>query len=319
MLPMALFAPTSQANINPIRMNLPSPGMSLISKAQDIKPVEPDQQIHFTIWLKLRNQEQLDQLVSEIYDPFSANYQKYLTLEEFNRKHAPDHDTELAIQEYFLSIGMDAKIVNHTVRVIGTAEQTESALQVKMHYYRYHNEYGYSNTSTPTLSADLAPHILSITGLNTIIKIKPHTVSLPNHFPKKILKSENIEMRWDNFIPTAQPTTTSLNGISGNDLKTTYNLANLPIVNGAPADGTGQTIVITAGCGQTSASQIIADGNAYNTANSLPLFSANNFAMINPDGTPYTSCVNQGSNGWENEIALDIEAAHTIAPGLILF
>jgi len=316
MLPMVLIATTAQANLSNERMSIPSPGMSLINNAQYIKPLDLEQKIHFTVWLKLRNQDKLDQLVNGIYDPDNPNYQTFLTLEEFNRQHAPDHDTELAIQDYFLSLGMEAKVVNHTIRVIGTVQQIEPALHVKMNNYRYHDNYGYSNATMPTLSADLAPHVLAMTGLNTMINMKPHVISLSKRMhPKKLLKSNNIVMRWDNFTPQAQPTTTSLNGISGRHLKTTYNLANLPLVNGVPADGTGQTIVITAGCGQTTAAQIISDGNSYNTANGLPPFSAANFAILNPDGTPYTTCVNQSSNGWETEIALDIEATHTIAPG----
>lgn len=315
MMPIALMTTLAQAELTNARMSVPSPGMSLINHAQYVKPLALEKEIHFTIWLQLRNQDRLNQLVNEIYDPSNANYQKFLTLNEFNRDHAPDHDIELAIQNYFASLGMDATIVNHTVRVVGTVQQTEKVLKVKMNDYRYNNHRGYSNATAPTLTADLAPHVLAITGLNTFMKIKPHVVSLSNNeSPKKELKTENIVMRWDDFTPRAQPTTTSLNGISGNHLKTTYNLANLPLVNGVPADGAGQTIIITAGCGQTSAGQIITDGNIYNSANGLPPFSASNFAILNPDGTPYTTCVNHNTSGWEAEIALDIEAAHTIAP-----
>ena len=307
---------TAHADMKSANIGLPSSGMSLVRQATLIKPIEPDKTIHFTVWLKLRNKKQLDQLVNEIYDPNSASYQRFLTSEELTQQYVPSQAAEDAVQRYFTAQGMDAEIVNHTVRVTAKIHQVEQALQVKMNYYRFQNRTVYANATAPSLSVDLAPLVLSISGLSDMAHFKPNIRSLPQGMKqKKTDKSHDINMAWESFVPFAQPTTTSIGGFSGKNLKTAYNLANITPISGTPINGAGQTIIITDECGINTPAQIMTDGNVYNAANGLPAFSAANFAIINPNGTPFTACETPGPTGWETEIAVDIVAAHTIAPG----
>ena len=46
------------------------------------------------------------------------------------KKFAPSRNAEIAVQQFFISQGMQAKIVNHSIRVTGTAKQIEQALHV---------------------------------------------------------------------------------------------------------------------------------------------------------------------------------------------
>src|SRR5208282_1721310 len=76
-------------------------------------------------------------------------------------------------------------------------------------------------------------------------------------------------------------------------------------------DGTGQTIVLVEGYGYPT---IEKDSNAYFKLTGLPLLNKNNFRIIYPEGKPPDP--NAGIlTGWEIEIAMDVQSAHTIAPG----
>ena len=301
------------------RMEIPSPGASLIQQAKLIGPVNSNQKINFTVWLKLRNKEQLDQLTRDIYNPNSANYQKFLTYDEFNQHYAPSQEAENKVWHYFTAQGMQAKIANHSVRVTATAAQIEQALQIKLNQYRHQNRTVYANATPPTLNSEMAQQVLAISGLSNIARYQPALRERPKaNNSHEAFKPHDLNLVWDTFLPAAQPTTQSFTGFNGSNLQTTYNLAQIAPVQGNTINGAGQTLVIIDACGSNSAVQITADANLYNGVAITPLSltgPSRNFAVINPDGSDYTTCGTPGTTGWENEIALDVESSHTIAPG----
>ena len=324
-LPMFLFSlsfivTTVYADRTGARKRLSSPGLTLVRHATLLGAVKPTTTMQFTVWLKLRNKEQLDQLVRELYDPNSLNYHKFLTKDEFNQQYAPSLDVEQAVQHYFTAQGMQAKIVNHSVRITATARQVEQALQVKMNHYRYQSRTVYANATAPSLSADIAQYVAEISGLSDIARFRPTFSAAPASVKQTTAeKSYEFNLAWDSFIPLAQPTTTSFAGFTGAHLQKTYNLTQIPLVNGGTINGAGQTLIVIDACGSNNALQIMSDANQYNNANSITPFSvvgpSKNLAVINPDGSPYTSCGAPTPTGWEAEIALDVESSHTIAPG----
>ena len=108
-----------------------------------------------------------------------------------------------------------------------------------------------------------------------------------------------------------------MQGFTGANLQKAYNLSNIPPVNGVHLNGAGQTLVIVDNCGTNGPAQILNDANQYFNANGIQPFVTTgpfrNFAIINPDGTPFSSCPNASS--FSREVALDVESSHTIAPG----
>jgi subtilase family serine protease len=76
-------------------------------------------------------------------------------------------------------------------------------------------------------------------------------------------------------------------------------------------DGTGQTIVLLEAYGYPT---IEADANAFFSLVGLPLLTPANFSIVYPEGQPVDP--NAGVlTGWDVEIALDVQWAHSIAPG----
>ena len=303
------------ANATTSLKHIPTPHMSLLKHAKLIGPMAPDQKITFTVWLKLRNQKKLEHLVNEVYSPQSPNYQHFLTKEQFDFDYAPNIEALEKIRNYFTAYNMQTQIINQHIRVTATVKQIKQTLHTSINYYYYNNKRVYSNSSIARIKAELSPYISAITGLSSLSNMR--TLSyIAKKDPLRKKYHEPIQFIWENFIPLANPTTTSIGGFTGQQLRKTYNVDQVPPINNIPIDGSGQTVVIMMACGTNSPATILNDANQYNTANGLKLFDSNNFAIVNPDGTPYTgaSCP-LTATGVDSEIALDIESAHTIAPG----
>lgn len=304
-------------------MKLPNPGLNLIEKATWIEPMAPADKLQFTAWLKIRNKPELDKLVKEVYDPNSPRYHQFLTKEEYEQKYAPTNQVEQAVQNYFTAFGMQAKIINHSVQVAGTVQQIKHALNVQMNYYQYKNKKIYANPTAPQLKPEIAKYIAEITGLSNIHPFYINRLDAEDVTHKH--QAHPLNFVWKNpFTPKANPTTQSLNGFSGAQLQTTYNISNIPTVNGSHINGSGQTLVIVDNCsllnGQLyTRAQIVSDANQYFTSNGINPFHTSgpnyNFAIVNPDGTTYTDANCTASSDFPpQEIAIDIQSSHTIAP-----
>ena len=296
-----------------------TPGLALAHQAQFIGPLDSNKTIHFVVWLTLRNMDQLNQVVEEIYDPRNSHHSHFLTPKAFNAHYAPSKQVIHAVEKYFQARGMQAKSVGDSVRVSATVAQIEQVFQIKMNQYQYQNRTVYATASAPTVTAEIAQYVSEISGLNNMVQFKPmfeqlRSQSKPHQVGTVRQEPTVLTMLWDYFVPAALPTDISITaGFTGAQLQTTYQLAAIPPINGTAIDGAGQTLVIIDACGNNSAAQIQADANAYNAANGLPALNAGNFTVINPNGTPFSAGC--GVTGWEDEIALDVESSHTIAPG----
>lgn len=282
-------------------LSIPNPELQFLSHAKFLKPMPPEKKMSLIVNLKPRNKSALDKLVQDIYDQKSRKYQQFLTLSQYEAQYAPSHQTEDSIQQYFLSHGMKSKVIFHRIHVFGTVAQIEKALKVKLNYYQFKNKTVYANHRPIQLPIEIGQQIIEISGIS----------NLP-------LFHENIEhASVDNLRPSANPTNVSLTGLTGQQLQNTYNLSNIPKIHGQKLDGTGQTLVITGLCGSNTTQDIVENANAYFKQNKIyPFYTygpLKNFAVINPDGSPFTQC--SGNNGYSDEINLEVQASHTIAPG----
>ncbi|MDI1352703.1 MAG: protease pro-enzyme activation domain-containing protein, partial [bacterium] len=267
-LPYSLMVVNSFANHNDILLAIPSPGFNLISQATLLAPMSPNAKINFTAWLNIRNKHELDKLVQDVYDSNSPRYQQFLTPTLYEQQFAPSPNTEDKVLKFFTGHGMQARLFNHSVRITGTVKQIEQALHVQINYYGFHNERIHAPANAPQLNPEIGQYISEITGLNTI----PLYHSNMEHLEKTAKKVSNLKFIWNTFLPSAIPTDSSLQGFSGAHLAKTYNLSNIPTINGTPIDGAGQTLVIVDNCGSNDAEQILKDANHYFKINGIKPF-----------------------------------------------
>ncbi|CDZ77344.1 Pseudomonalisin precursor [Legionella massiliensis] len=297
--------------------------LSTLQNAKRVGPVAPQQTITFNVWLKLRNQEKFDHFINELYDPNSGHYQKFLSKDEFNANYAPSEKEAQEVESYFISQGMKTKRVYTTIQVTAEAKKIEQVLKIKLNNYLYKNKLVYGNDSEPRVNSEVAKYISGISDLSNIPYGHPKIRQEPTKKRKTLVEFQGIQpvetlnLIWDSFMPKALPTTTSLNGFTGQQMRTAYNLAGIAPINGTTIDGTGQTIVVIDGCTHRTPTELMNDANQYSSASSLPSLTTSNFTVVDYQGTPYgqPSYINCSGSGWDGEIALDIEASHTMAPG----
>ncbi len=263
-----------------------------------------EKQMTFSVWLKLRHQRELARLAQEVYDQHSPRYHQFLTPAVFDKKFAPDKQAVAAVQQYFIAAGLRAQNINHHLVVTGTQAQIERALHTKILDTTHIKSH-----LTASLDADVA----GITGLS----VATQRTAEPVNYQRNNHDVHNLNFSWKNFTPDALPTDLSLQGFTGANLRKTYSVNNIPLINGKRIDGAGQTLVIVDKCGTNSTEDILSNANTYFNENHIrpfiPTGPDRNFSVINSDGTPFTKCPNATS--YSQEIMLDIESSHTIAPG----
>ncbi len=239
--------------------------------------------LHLTLSLPLRNQPELDEFLHELQDPASANFHKYLTPQEFTARFGPaqsDYDTLL---EFVRTNGFQVTGTQPNrllVDVTGTAATVERVFAVMLRKYRHPKEARdfYSPDNDPSVASPVT--LLDVTGMNNY--------SLPH---------PNLKLR-PLVSPSAMPQAGSGPGGSyrGNDFRAAY-------VPGTTLTGAGQSVGL-----------LQYDGYYSNDIASY-ISQAGISTGVSLVNVPVNGGVSKPGGGTA-EVALDIEMAIAMAPGL---
>lgn len=309
--------------------------------ATDQGKVDANKDQVLTIVLKLHNQEAFDKAVEELYDPASPTFHKWFTDADFAR-YAPTSSEIKTLTKELESQGLtvlstDPK--NFSVRVHGTTATVERAFHTELHNFAYKNRSFQAHVNDAQLLGDAGELVDSVAGLDRH-QVVPQISFVKDRKTGKALYAKKV---------TAQDTAATLFNITGTPLTspTLYSLralgTTLPVatyfgtvynqgsprqaVSYTPAqlqshygltslikqgyDGTGQTIALVEAYGYSAAET---DANLSAKTFGLPALTSKNFEVLYPEGKPL-SPIAADLTGWTYEIALDIQAAHSIAPG----
>ena len=118
------------------------------------------QTLNLVITLPLRNQDQLDQLLKDLYDPSSPSYRQFLTVNSSpsnSGRRRQDYDAVInfAKQNGLTVTGISPNRVN--VQVSGSVANVESAFHVNMGVYQHPTEIAsfYAPDREPTTRPDV--------------------------------------------------------------------------------------------------------------------------------------------------------------------
>ena len=242
--------------------------------------------LQMAIGLPLRNENELNQLLQEFYDPASTNYHRYLTPAQFTEKFGPTLADYAAVQEFAESNGFTV-VRTHDSRMVldvqASSADVNKAFQVTLHTYR-HPTRGrdfFAPDTEPSVPINLP--VADVWGLSDYAL--PHPLS---HFA--------------NPSPSS-PSTYNGSGANGSYRGSDFRNAYAP---GVGLTGKGQTVAVAEFDGYYPAD--IANYEAQCGYASVPLTNV----LINVTGSP-------GYSGLANavlEVSMDIELAIAIAPGL---
>ncbi len=333
------FARAANPNSNGYTISNNTPGF--IKKASDQGAVDPATVITATVWLKLHNENKLDQLVQQQYQKGSSAYHQWLAQDQFNASYAPTAQEVKSVQNFLTAHKLTVLTVaenNFYVKVQGTVGDIEKAFHVQIDSYRLNGVTYRSNTGNPSVNDPSGAHVAAITGLDdfgfqpTLVRasqpdgtpIKPVALgSNPNgqFFESQCFRSVQTQTFSD---PSTSTTATYTGNRFGSDI-TNGNLGHLPPCGYQPSemqtaynlnalyqaglDGSGQTVVITDAFGSPT---IREDAELFSQVYGLPDLTPDNFKIYRAPGA--VNNPHDVSGGWDGETTLDVEWVHALAP-----
>jgi len=250
----------------------------------------PSQPLAMRLTMALRNRDDLARLLADQQDPASSQYHRWLTPDAFTSRFGPT-DADLArVTRWLKKKGFTVNSADASTREVSfssTVAQAQNAFGVKIAATT--DGHLYSNTTDPTIPAELAPIVESIHGLDNLLHSQP------------------LARRVSKPAPSASSPASVVNGagpaFGPPDIYTFYD--ETPLLN-QNIDGGG-----VIGC-----IAVVEDSNidapaadAFNTQFGLPAFTGANFSTVLVDGTDPLQ------NGDEDEAMVDVNYAHAVAPG----
>ena len=337
---LSAFLPLASAQTYTIHGNTPG----FIQKATDLGAVDPSSVISVTAWLKLRNEGKLDKLVESQRQKGSTNYQKWITQDQFNSSFSPTAQEVKAVQNFLSAHGLTVLTVaenNFYVKVQGTVGAIEKAFNVQIDSYNLNGETHRSNKANPSVNSTAGGLIAAVTGLDDYgfqpmiarasgpdgTPFKPVPLSVSSNgvfFESQCFRAPETQTftgggntaTYTGNRYGADITNNSLGhlppcGYQPSEMQTAYNMT--PLYS-AGWDGTGQTIVITDAFGDDT---IAGDAEVFSQIYGLPDLTPSNFQVLRAPGAVHNPGVPHfgGSAGWRDEITLDVEWVHAMAPG----
>jgi hypothetical protein len=251
------------------------------ARAQRLGRLPADKQLRLAIGLPLRQQEALAGLLQRLYDPASPDYHHYLTPEQFTESFGPTREDYQAVIDFAGSNGLEVAGI-HASRLLldarGKVSDVEKAFHVTLHSYQHPAEARQFYAPEGEPSVDAALPILDVAGLSDYALLRP-------------------ALHGKAAAPGAVAASGSQsNGYYlGSDFRHAY-------AAGVSLNGAGQMVGLFEADGY-SASDIA----AYERLAGLPSVPLQNVLIDGFSGTPGTNSA---------EVALDIEMAVAMAPGL---
>src|SRR5215469_8791253 len=274
---------------------LSSQTVPLVSHAQSLGAANAQQQLNLSVGLQLRNRQELQGLLSDMYNPQSSLYHHFLTPQQFAAEFGPTAGQQQRVIAYLRQQGLGIVHVSSNGLLIdasATVAQAESAFRVTINNYRRGANVFYANANAPTIPGSLSSIIASIGGLDNSVHMHPllHLAG-PAHGNTKPGKGNTTRQAH------AQPHAGPAGGYTPADLNGAYD-ANPLLQSGV--QGNNQTVAVFELDGYQS-SDITQYLQNYNL------------------GTPsITNVLVDGSNGSAGqgaiEVALDIEVVAAMAP-----
>jgi subtilase family serine protease len=135
-----------------------------------------NQTMDITFILQQRNQAERDQLLKDLYDRNSSSYRQFLTVEQFTEKFGPSREDYETVKAFAKANGLQILSTSRNrmnLRVRGSVENIEKALNVKMGVYQHPTEARTFFAPDREPSLDMPVRLWAIGSLDTYSTPKP--------------------------------------------------------------------------------------------------------------------------------------------------
>lgn len=181
------------------------------------------QRMSLALTLRLRNSQQLDSLLEQLYDPSSSKYRQFLTVQQFTAQFGPTADDYAKATAFVQSNGLTVTRTTPNRLVLdvsGTVAQIERAFQVTMQEYQHPTEK--RTYYAPNVEPSVPPGVpvQGVAGLNNIEPPRP--IGL-----ERTSRSQKVRSNQTGSGPDGQ--------FLGSDMRAAY-------ASGVTLDGAGQSV-----------------------------------------------------------------------------
>jgi subtilase family serine protease len=298
-----LTASAAQAQLVPLEGNHPDLSKVIGGSAQ--RPAPPDMLLTMSVFFKLRNVEELEQLRNDQQDPSSPNYQKWLETGEFARRFGPTREDFDAVAGWVESQGFRTTnetfgTPNPSVEFKGTVAQVQQVFHVTI--VLISDAGAYANASDPLIPSRFHDTISAIWGLDNLASAEPGVKRPPRFERRHRSRSRTgagiqlVSIKTINGVPVT--------AFGPSDARVFYSID--PVAAGG-MDGA----VTLPGKTMPECIGVLALSNFI--SNATTLFESE-FALPQSSVSKVIVTTDPGMNSFESEALIDIEWAHAIAP-----
>jgi subtilase family serine protease len=269
------------------RVALPGHVPAMVSQIPPTGVLPGTNELYLAIGLPLRNEEALDALLRELYDPASTNFHKFLTSQDFTARFGPSEQDYHEVMRFAEANGLRV-VGTHSNRSVldvrGSVASVEQAFQITLRTYRHPTESRqfYAPDTEPSVPANL--RVGDMWGLTDY--------GLPRPLARTVDLSKGTALNYNGSGPGG--------AYKGNDFRNAY-------APGSSLNGAGQTAAVAEFDGYYAS-----DISSYEAQCGYPNVPLQNVLVDNVSGNPgYSGVANAVA-----EVSLDIEMVIAMAPGL---
>jgi subtilase family serine protease len=309
-----------------------------IQLSRDLGLADPSTQVNITVHLKLSDKAAFDKAVDALYDPASPTFHRWMTNADL-KKYAPTEAQRQKVRQELQNHGftiLSSDSIGFSIRAHGTIANVESAFNTEIHQFQHDGKSFRANVRNAQLSGEAGTYISSVAGLESH-QVQPLYLRALAQPTQKRQATVPLSLAKGSGFP-AGSTTECLSAAATYKLKGTTRLPvavytgsvyglnenlicdylptqlqsalGLTEVYAAGITGAGETIVLVEAYGYPTLEK---DANAFFKMANLPQLDSSNFSILYPQGKPNPKL--GILSGWNIEMALDLQWAHTIAPG----
>lgn len=304
------------------RHQLPGSTPAWANSSHQVGSTDGATPVDFRVYLDWAGGDAAQQYALSVSTPGSANYGQFLTSAQFRNRFAPAQTDVNGVKDWLSSQGFKVTGTpanKKYVEATGTVAQAAAAFDTSFAQYSVDGKQVRGNNQ-PLSVPDALSGVEAVIGLDESQTLAQQNTQTPG--PAVFMNARPCSAYWGEktVTNTATPDGTALPdtpsafapcGYAGAQLQGAYGMADA--INSG-TDGSGVTIgVIDAYASPT----IESDVNTYSAKHGIPALKPGQFSQVVSPGTYNTPTKSpaQDPQGWAGEETLDVEAAHTMAPG----
>ena len=148
--------------------------------AHSVGPLSPSKRLTIDIVLKPSHGAQLSSLLTNLYDPSSAQYHQWLAPGQFDSQFGPGQAQLMKVRSWLAGAGLPAGRLNGFNLVVSApAGKIAHALQVRFNRYQLQGaKESFSATTSPAIPVAVSQAVQSVVGLNDFALMTPGSIKL---------------------------------------------------------------------------------------------------------------------------------------------